>query len=191
MAKDLWLFGITGDWNTAALDPGAWYSTVRDGSCRFMAAWVKEEERASEHRQREREAEEVDKVEVEPGVAMISLRRFRATLIGPTQGLPKRRRLCLCVWVHGCDPGKLSGSSRLALYQTLSIECSSPILFSGMCSALLFLYFCRPRILLCLLCFHSLVEALKCSDIFPVQETTYRIGNHVYYWVWLRPDRLM
>ena len=21
--------------------------------------------------------------------------------------------------------------------------------------------------------------------------TTYRIGNHVYYWVWLRPDRLM
>ena len=26
---------------------------------------------------------------------------------------------------------------------------------------------------------------------FPVQETTYWIGNHVYYWVWLRPDRLM
>ena len=23
------------------------------------------------------------------------------------------------------------------------------------------------------------------------QQTTYRIGNHVYYWVWLRPDRLM
>ena len=26
---------------------------------------------------------------------------------------------------------------------------------------------------------------------FSVQQTTYRIGNHVYYWVWLRPDRLM
>ena len=23
---------------------------------------------------------------------------------------------------------------------------------------------------------------------FSVQQTTYRIGNHVYYWVWLRPD---
>ena len=29
------------------------YSTVvREGGCRFMAAWVKEEEKASEHRQR-------------------------------------------------------------------------------------------------------------------------------------------
>ena len=29
--------------------------------------------------------------------------------------------------------------------------------------------------------------------LFPVQQTTYRIGNHVYYWVlvWLRPDRLI
>ena len=32
----------TGDWNTAALDPGAWYSTVREGGFWFMAAWVKE-----------------------------------------------------------------------------------------------------------------------------------------------------
>ena len=30
-----------------------------------------------------------------PGVTVGSLRRFRATLIGPTQRLPKRRRLCL------------------------------------------------------------------------------------------------
>ena len=35
----------------------------------------------------------------------------------------------LCVWVHGCDPGRLSDGSRLALYQTLSIECPSPIFF--------------------------------------------------------------
>ena len=56
-----------------------------------MAAWwVKEEEKASEHRQRKREAEEADKVEVAPGVTVASLRRFRAALFGPTQGLPKR-----------------------------------------------------------------------------------------------------
>ena len=44
VADDLRLYGITGDWSTTALDPGVWYSTVRDGGCRFMAAWVKEEE---------------------------------------------------------------------------------------------------------------------------------------------------
>ena len=58
-----------------------------------MAAWVRQEEKASEKRQRKREAGEVDKVKVAPGVAVGSLRRFRATLIGPTPGLPKRHRL--------------------------------------------------------------------------------------------------
>ena len=56
-----------------------------------MTAWAKEEKKASEHRQRKREAEEADKVEVAPGVTVANLRRFRAALIGPTQGLPKRR----------------------------------------------------------------------------------------------------
>ena len=50
VADDLRLFGITGDWSTAALDPGTWYSAVHEGSCRFMAAWVKEEENASNQR---------------------------------------------------------------------------------------------------------------------------------------------
>ena len=95
VAEDLRLFGITGDWSTAAPDPGAWYSTVHEGGCRFMAVWVKEEKKAPEHRQRKREAEEADKVEVAPGVTVASLRRFRATLSELTQGLPKRRRLCL------------------------------------------------------------------------------------------------
>ena len=49
-----------------------------------MAAWVKEEEKASEHRLRKREPNEADKVEVAPGVTVASLRRFRAALIGPT-----------------------------------------------------------------------------------------------------------
>ena len=47
-----------------------------------------------EHRQRKREAEEADKVEVAPGVTVASLRRFTAALIGPTLGLPQRCRLC-------------------------------------------------------------------------------------------------
>ena len=94
VADDLRLFGVTGDWKTAALDPGAWYNTVQEGGCRFMAAWVREEENASNQRQKKRDAGEADKVEVAPGVTVASLRRFRTALIGPTQGLPKRRRLC-------------------------------------------------------------------------------------------------
>ena len=35
----------------------------------------------------------------------------------------------LRVWVHGCDPGRVSDGSRLALCQTLSIECPSFIFF--------------------------------------------------------------
>ena len=48
--EDHRVFGITGDWSTAALDPGAGYSTVYEGGCRFMAAWVREEENASKTR---------------------------------------------------------------------------------------------------------------------------------------------
>ena len=47
-----------------------------------MAAWVKEEENASSHRQKKREAEDADKVEVAPRVTVASLRRFRAALRG-------------------------------------------------------------------------------------------------------------
>ena len=61
---------------------------VQEGDCRFMAAWVREEENASNQRQKKREAEEADKVEVAPGVTVASLGRFRTALIGPTQGLP-------------------------------------------------------------------------------------------------------
>ena len=59
-----------------------------------MAAWVREEENASNQRQKKREAEETDKVEVAPGVTLASLRHFQTALSGPTHGLPKRRRLC-------------------------------------------------------------------------------------------------
>ena len=39
----------------------------------------------------------------------------------------------LYVWVHGCDPGRVSDGSRLALYETLSIECPSSIFFWHVC----------------------------------------------------------
>ena len=95
MAEDLRLFGITGDWSTAALNPRVSCSTVwKEAVGWFMSAWVKEEETASEHRQRKREAEEADNVEVAPGVTVASLRRCRAALTGPTQRVPKQRRLC-------------------------------------------------------------------------------------------------
>ena len=94
MADDLRPFDVTGNWRTATLDPGTWYNKVHEGDCRSMAAWVREEENASNQWKKKREAEEADKVEVAPGVTVASLRRFRTALIGPTQGLPKRRRLC-------------------------------------------------------------------------------------------------
>ena len=72
VADYLRLFGTTGDWSTAALDPGVWYSAVHEGGCRCMAAWVKEQENASSHRQKKREAEEADRVEVAPGVTVCS-----------------------------------------------------------------------------------------------------------------------
>ena len=78
------IFGYLASRGTGApphltLGYGILYSTVHEGGCRFiMAAWVKEEENASKHRQRKREAEEADKVEVAPGVTLASLRRFRA-----------------------------------------------------------------------------------------------------------------
>ena len=58
-----------------------------------MTAWVGEEERAPKNQQRKREAEEAHKVEFSLGVTVGSLRSLRAALIGPTRGLPKRRRL--------------------------------------------------------------------------------------------------
>ena len=58
-----------------------------------MASWLRGEEKGPERRQWKRGAEEMDNVDVAPGVTVGSLRRFGAALVGPTEGLPKRRRL--------------------------------------------------------------------------------------------------
>ena len=56
VAGDRRVFGLTGDWSTATLDPEAWCNTVDEGVCRCMTARAKEEEKASENRQRKRES---------------------------------------------------------------------------------------------------------------------------------------
>ena len=59
----------------------------------------------------------------------------------------------LCVWAHGCDPGRLSDGSRMALYQTLSIDALLLFFFLvHMCFVLLFLSFCH-FLFLFLFCF--------------------------------------
>ena len=67
MAEDRRGFGIAGDCGSTALDPGSWYSTVCEGGCRFVAAWMREEKNGSENWHRKREAAEVSKAEVAPG----------------------------------------------------------------------------------------------------------------------------
>ena len=64
----------------------------------------------------------------------------------------------LCVWVHDCDPGRVSDGSRLALYQTLSIECLSSIFFwRVLCVTVPFFL---PFLFCFLFCFYALVGAL-------------------------------
>ena len=77
-------------------------------------------------------------------------------------------------------------------YAKLSLSNASRLSFSDLCILLfLFLSLCRFCVFVFFFCSRwSLVDRCS-SDLFSVQQATYRIGNHVYYWVWLRPDRLM
>ena len=65
----------------------------------------------------------------------------------------------LFVWLRGCDPGRVSDGSRLALYQTLSIEFPSLFFYLFMACALCVIV---PFFLSFLFCFCSdaLVGAL-------------------------------
>ena len=47
VAEDRRLFCITGNWSTAALDPGVWYSTVRVGEGRGKGIRTPAEEEGS------------------------------------------------------------------------------------------------------------------------------------------------
>ena len=88
----------------------------------------------------------------------------------------------LCVWVHGCDPGRESDGSRLALYQTLSIECPTPIFFWHVLCVIVpfFLSFLSFFVFVLML----VLELYKCSsDIFKFQylRGNFLDGNGITY----------
>ena len=67
------------------------------------------------------------------------------------------------VWVHGCDSGRVPDGSRLALYQTLSIEYPSSIFLWHVLNAVV--HFFVVFVLFLFSCFR--VELCRCSyDIF-------------------------
>ena len=75
MAQNYWECRITRAWSTAPLDPGVWYDAVCERGCRCMVAWVTGEENTPENQLRKREeAEDVEMVEVVPGVVVKRLR---------------------------------------------------------------------------------------------------------------------
>ena len=64
------------------------------------------------------------------------------------------------VWVHGCDPGRVSDCSRLALCQILSTECPSSIFFWHVCFVILVPFF------ICRFCFCLFVFFFCCRWSF-------------------------
>ena len=73
----------------------------------------------------------------------------------------------MLVWVHGCDPGRVSDSSRLA-YTKRSQSSALLLSFSGMCFVL-FVYFCLVFVLFLLyFVFMLSLELLRrySSDLF-------------------------
>ena len=60
---DIRAFGITGDWETMAVNAEVWVEAVTEGGRRFMAAWRQEEEDAARHRQEKREATRLGKLQ--------------------------------------------------------------------------------------------------------------------------------
>ena len=67
--------------------------------------------------------------------------------------------------VHGCDPGRVSDGSRLALCQTLSIECPSSIFFWHVYFVIL-VPFSLSFLFVCVFLLLSL-ELVRCpSDLF-------------------------
>ena len=73
----------------------------------------------------------------------------------------------------------------------LSLSSALRLSFYGICIFIfLFLSICR---FLCVCVFLLLsLELGRCSsDLFLSSSPRTGFGNHVYYWVWLRPDQLM
>ena len=76
-------------------------------------------------------------------------------------------------------------------YAKLSLSNAARLSFSDLC-ILLFMFLSLCRLCVCVFSLLSLELGRCSSDLFlSSRPRKYRIGNHVYYWVWLRPDRLM
>ena len=77
-------------------------------------------------------------------------------------------------------------------YTKLSISSAPLLYFFRVCPLCYCSFFVVFVLFLFCFVFMLSLELCRCSsDLFTVPQTTYRISNHVYYWVWLRPDRLM
>ena len=70
----------------------------------------------------------------------------------------------LRVWVNGCDPGRVSDGSRLALCQTLSIECPS-LSFSGMCIFVILVPFSSSFLFVCVCVFFFFCSHWSLVDV--------------------------
>ena len=68
VARDVRAFGISGDWESLSLQEDDWYNTVVEGGRKFMDAWRRIEEQASETRQEKRTEKEIENVSVAPEV---------------------------------------------------------------------------------------------------------------------------
>ena len=49
LAEERRVFGTTGGWRTAVLNPWDWHKTACLGGCRFVVAWTGKEKKAHEH----------------------------------------------------------------------------------------------------------------------------------------------
>ena len=143
------VFSITGDWSTAARDPGVLYSTVCKGGSRFMAAWVREEEKSSGNRQRKTDKVEVagDRRKLETFQSRVDRtdpRTPEAASAGPI-GKPENPEsvvlyctsIC-CAFVCRFEVAAIRGGHRMAICQTLSSEC--PSVFCARTSCICFIH---------------------------------------------------
>ena len=95
-ANDILMYGIRGvvvENRHTRCSVVVWHNT--QGGSRFMDASSggRKEGRSADTRLRTRKAEEADKVVLIPGITVRRLISYRAALIGPSQGFPKRRLL--------------------------------------------------------------------------------------------------
>ena len=67
---DYSVFGISGDWEALSLQEDVWYNTVVEGGRRFMDAWRRIEEQASETSQEKMMEKETGNASVVPKVAV-------------------------------------------------------------------------------------------------------------------------